>query len=114
MLNSDLEGTDEQPIFYGVGLLWLALHLEPRPSNGDLIELAEWIVRREEELHKTSTVAFDRWLTGIAHDPPPSPWESLGRRLRGFNLDDHRIELREWVKFIGEELAGGDPGSTGR
>lgn len=50
MLGSDLEGNDEQIVYFGVGLLWLLLHLSAPPSDRDLVNLAEWIVRREAEL----------------------------------------------------------------
>jgi hypothetical protein len=106
MLNSDLERGDAQAIYYGVALLWLVLCLKAPSSDDNLIALAEWIVRREEELHKSSRSAFDRWLLGIAHDPPPSPWEHLGARLADLDLNDRADRLREWVKLIGNELAG--------
>ena len=107
MLHPDLEEDDnEQVVYCGVGLLWLALHLKTRPSDKYLIELAEWIVRREGEIHKTRTWAFDRWLLGIGQDPPPSPWESLGKRLRELDLRSHSNQLQEWVRLIGKELAG--------
>jgi hypothetical protein len=106
MLHSDLDKEDEQTIYYGVGLLWLALHLSTPPSDQELAELAEWIVSREEEIHRNRTWAFDRWLLGIAHDPPPSRWEHLGARLASLNLGGHTDELQSWVRLIGEQLAG--------
>jgi hypothetical protein len=106
MSHSDLEGQDEQMIYCGVGLLWLALHLEILPQDEDLIELSEWIVRREAEMHKSRTSAFDRWLLGIGCDPPPSPWGSLGEELSELRLGNHQQELQDWVRLIGEELSG--------
>jgi hypothetical protein len=106
MLNSGLEGTDAEVIYFGVGLLGLALHLNPPPADGDLIELSKWIVRREDELHRTMSWAFDRWLLGIGGDPPPSPWESIGAELAAFHFASHQKELEEWVHLIGSELAG--------
>jgi hypothetical protein len=108
MSGIDLEGPDEQVIYCGVGLLWLALHLEIPPPDENLIELSAWIVRREAEIHKTRSWAFDRWLLGIGHDPPPSPWESLGRDLSELELSHHQRELQDWVKLIGAELSGED------
>ena len=106
MLNSDLDGMDEQLIYCGVALLWLTLQRSaPTPDQG-LIDLAEWIVRREEEIHKSRRWAFDRWLLGISHDPPPSPWERLGERLAMLDLSSRAEQLREWVKMIGSDLAG--------
>ena len=81
MLNSDLDGKDEQPIYCGVALLWLMLQDSALTFDRDLIGLSEWIVHREEEIHKSRRWAFDRWLLGISHDPPPSPGEELGAQL---------------------------------
>jgi hypothetical protein len=106
MLRTDLEGQDEQPIYFGVGLLWLSLNLDQPPPDDGLIELSAWIVRREAEIHESRSWAFDRWLLGIGHDPPPSPWESLGEDLAGLQLGGHRRELQDWVKLIGAELSG--------
>jgi hypothetical protein len=106
MSHSDLDGEDEQMIYCGVGLLWLVLHLKLPPPDEDLIELSEWIVRREAEIHKSHAGAFDRWLLGIGNDPPPSPWEWLGAELSELKLGNHRQELQDWVKLIGDELAG--------
>lgn len=106
MLHSDLDGEDAQPIYYGVALLWLTLQSSMPTSDQDLIDLAEWIVHHEEGIHKNRSWAFDRWLLGIAHDPPPSPWESLGVRITLLDLNGRVEQLRDWVKLIGGELAG--------
>jgi hypothetical protein len=106
MIRSDLEGIDEQPIYYGVALLWLILQGSKTASDQDLIDLADWIVRHEEEIRKNRPWAFDRWLLGIAHDPPPSTWECLGARIATLDLHGRRKQLQEWAKLIGEELAG--------
>lgn len=106
MFHSDLDGADAQPIYYGVALLWLTLKSRVPAADQDLINLAEWIVRREEELHKQCRWAFDRWLLGIAHDPPSLQWERLGSRLALLNLNGRLEQLKDWVKLIGDELAG--------
>jgi len=106
MSRYDFEGQDEQVVYCGVGLLWLALRLEIPPPDENLIELSAWIVRREAEIHKARSWAFDRWLLGIGHDPPPSPWESLGEDLSQLELGHHQEELQDWVKLIGAELSG--------
>jgi len=107
MLHSELEGSDEQVIYYGVGLLWLAIHRSPPPPDRDLVDLSEWIVRRESELAKQLPGGFDRWLLGIlGNNPPPSPWETLGLELRSLDLGSHQKQLQEWVNLIGCELAG--------
>jgi hypothetical protein len=107
MLNSDLDGEEEQPIYCGVALLWLILQDSAHTTvDRDLIGLSEWIVRREEQIHKSRRWAFDRWLLGISHDPPPSPWEQLGEQLAMLDLKGRPEQLQEWVKLIGTELAG--------
>jgi hypothetical protein len=106
MSHADLEGQDEQVIYCGVGLLWLTLRLDSPPPDESFIELSAWIVRREAEIHKSRTWAFDRWLLGIGGDPPPSLWESLGEDLSELRLDNHQRELQDWVKLIGDELSG--------
>lgn len=107
MLHSDLEGSDEQVIYYGVGLLWLTLNSNPPPPDCDLVNLSEWIVRRESELAKRLPGGFDRWLLGIlGNNPPPSPWETLGLELRSLDLGSHQKQLQEWVKLIGCGLVG--------
>ena len=107
MLDHDLDGTDAQVIYFGVGLLWLLLQSSaPRPDR-ELIDLAQWIVRREAEIHKAMPRAQERWLLGIGRDPAPSPWETLGREFSKISFGAQNQELREWVHFIGRELARG-------
>lgn len=106
MLRSDLEESDPQPVYFGVGLLWLALHLAAGPTDDQLICLSDWIVGREAELHRKATSAFDRWLLGIGNDPPPSRWEMLGRDFLLIDLQTRAPVLQDWVKLIGGELAG--------
>lgn len=106
MLHADLDGADAQPIYYGVALLWLTLRGSVPTSDQGLIDLAEWIVRHEEEIHKNCHWAFDRWLLGISDDPPPSRWERLGDRIATLDLEGRAEQLRDWVELIGDELAG--------
>jgi hypothetical protein len=90
-------------------LLFLTVQNTLRASDQDLIALSEWIVRHEEEIHKSRKWAFDRWLLGIAHDPPPSPRERLGESMAALDLNDRADELKDWVELIGNELAGTSP-----
>jgi len=106
MLRDDPERGDGQVVCFGVALLWMLLQLDEPPADEELIQLAEWIIQREEELHKESPSAFDRWLLGVADDPPPSPWESLGADMLKLDLGAHRLQLQEYVHLIGAELAG--------
>jgi hypothetical protein len=110
MLQWDLEGSDAEVVAFGVGLLWLALQLNPPPPDHDLVNLAEWIVRREEEITRLPRGTFDRWLLGIIGVPPPSEWEDLGRDFLVLDLSSHQKQLQEWVMLIGSELAGPESG----
>jgi hypothetical protein len=103
-LHEEPEG-NEQSIYVGVALLWLTLQRPRPPSDEELIRLSEWIVRREEELRAKRPWAFDRWLLGIAHDPPPSAWETVGSELMNLELRAHQPQLQEWVKLIGSQLS---------
>ena len=110
MLHHGLGGEDEQAVYFGVGLLWLALHLSPPQTDHELVGLCEWIVRRESELATQVPERFrtsDRWLLRIpAASPPPTPWESLGLDFRDLDLGNRQVQLQEWVRLIGGELAG--------
>lgn len=105
MLDHNLEGADAQVVYFGVGLLWLLLQSPVPYRERDLIDLSEWIVRRETEIHKATTRAQERWLLGIERDPAPSPWEALGREFSRLSFDAQQAELSKWVHFIGSELA---------
>jgi len=107
LLNSEPEGQDEQVCYYGIGLLWFALHLKTPQPDKVLVLLSEWIVRREEELAARYYGYSARWLLGIGgRNAPPSPWEILGVQLCELDLSRHQLQLREWVSLIGHELAG--------
>jgi len=107
LLQSDLEGNDDQILYYAIGLLWFSLHLADPPPDAQLIELCEWIVRREAELAAALPGGFDRSLLGIrAAYPPPSPWERLGREFYRLDLSTHSPQLQDWVHLIGSQLAG--------
>jgi hypothetical protein len=107
LLQRDLEGRDGQPIYFAVALLWLILQQSDSSSDNELIRLSEWIVSREEVLHRERPRASDRWLLRIARNLSPSSWEWLGRELMRLDLG-HRQQLQEWVKLIGSELSGQD------
>lgn len=108
LAHSDLGGSDDQVLYYGVGLLWFALHLSEPPPDEDLIELCEWLVLREAQLAEAFPGGFDRWLLGIqAAYPPPSPWERFGSVLAKLDLSHHSTQLQDWVRLIGSQLADG-------
>lgn len=106
MLDHDLEGRDAQVVYFGVGLLALLLRSSTQCLDRDLVELAEWIVRREGEIHKATPRATERWLLGIGRDATPSSWEVLGKELSRTSFGIQHQDLSKLVYFIGSELAG--------
>jgi hypothetical protein len=108
MQQSDLEGNDEEVLYYAIALLWFALHLGKPPRDELLVELCEWLVLREAQLAEALPGGFDRWLLGIqAAYPPPSPWERFGPILAELDLTRHSTQLQDWVRLIGHQLAEG-------
>jgi len=107
MLHLDLEGPDKKVIYCGLGLLWLTLQRTPQPADRDLVNLSEWIVRRESELAQQFPGGFDRWLLGMrGNNRLTSSWEALGLEFLSLDLRSHQRQLQEWVKLIGSGLAG--------
>jgi hypothetical protein len=106
LLHSDPEGRDEDVCAYGIGLFWFALQLSTFVPDETFVLLAEWIVRRVKEhyAHSFSPEYSFPPRMGVGN-PPPSPWQSLGGLLFDLDLSGRSPELREWVKFIGLELA---------
>ncbi|HVT99087.1 MAG TPA: hypothetical protein VHE33_16400 [Acidobacteriaceae bacterium] len=105
MQQSNLEGDDEEVLYYAISLIWFALHLDEPPTDESLIELCEWLVLREAQLAESLPGGFDRWLLGIRGAyPPPSPWERFGPILAELDITAHSIQLQDWVRPIGSQL----------
>ena len=106
LLHSEPEGRNQQVCAYGIGLLWFSLQLAGSLSDGTLISLAKWIVRRSIEL-------FPRLIfegnplplrMGVGN-PPPTAWSNLGVALFDLKLSSHSTELQKLVETIALELS---------
>ena len=105
ILKSDPDGTNESIREYGLALLWFALHLKPAAADGDLVALAEWVVRRADELKWDPRVAEFSGLKGMVIGcQKRSGWEVLGMKLAEINLSGRSAELQTWVRLIAEQL----------
>ena len=104
ILKSDPDGKNDSIREYGVALMWFALQLGPAVSDKDLIALAEWVVRRADELN---------WRFGefpglkgmVIGCQKRSAWEMFGLRLAELDLSQRSEELQTWVRLIAEQLA---------
>lgn len=103
LLRSDPEGKgkwkNESVREYGVALLWFALHMDPRVTDDDLISLAQWTVKRAEELAE-----FDGLRGLVIGCMQRSEWEMLGVKLAELGLGGGSQELQTWVRLIAEQL----------
>lgn len=105
ILKSDPEGKNDSIREYGVALLWFALRLKPIVSDEDLVELAQWVVRRADELKWDPRVAEFSGLKGMVIGcQKRSGWEMLGVKLAEIDLSNRSLELQTWVRLIAEQL----------
>ncbi len=104
ILKSGPEGENDSIREYGVGLLWLALQVGSVVADRDLIELAEWLVRRADELN-WSFCGFPGLKGLVMGCQKRSGWEILGLKLAGLDLRDRSAELQTSVRLIAEQLA---------
>ncbi|HMG87058.1 MAG TPA: hypothetical protein VK574_15100 [Terracidiphilus sp.] len=109
ILKSDPEGReklkDESVREYGVALFWFALHLRPQTEDQDLISLAEWTVKRADELRWDSSIAeFSGLRQMVIRCQERSAWELFGVRLSEVDLSDRSSDLQTWVRLIAEQL----------
>lgn len=105
VLKSDPEGKNDSIREYGVALFWFALQLEPAVADEDLIALAEWVVRRADELKWDPRVAEFSGLKGMVIGcQKRSGWEMFGVRLSEMDLSGRSVELQTWVRSIAEQV----------
>jgi len=109
LLRSDPEGKgkwkDESVREYGVALLWLALHLDPRVPDEDLIFLAQWVIKRADELKWDRSLAeFSGLKQMVIRCMKRSEWEEFGVMLSEADLEDRSPDLQTWVRLIAEQL----------
>ena len=105
MLKSDPDGTNESLREYGAALLWFALRLKPVIADEDLIALAEWIVRRADELAWDPRLKeFPGLKALVIGCQKRSGWEMFGVKMSEFDLSGRSVELQTWVRLIAEQL----------
>jgi hypothetical protein len=105
ILKSDPDGQNDSIREYGVALLWFALQLKPRVADEDLIALAQWVVRRADELKWDPRVAEFSGLKGMVIGcQKRSGWEIFGVKMAEMDLRGRSVELQTWVRLIAEQL----------
>ena len=105
ILKSDPEGKNDSIRDYGVALLWFALRLEPAVADEDLIALAQWVVRRADELKWDPRIAEFSGLKGMVIGcQKRSGCEIFGVKLAELDLGGRSVELQTWVRLIAEQL----------
>ncbi len=105
ILNSKPEGNNPSICGYAIALLWFALQLEPRVPDKALVTLAEWLVRRAEELDwRKSKYRSSLREVILGSSIIEKAWELLAAELCSLDLSDRSTELQIWVLLIGEQL----------
>ena len=105
MLNSDPEGTNDSIREYSVALIWFSLQLTPHVPDADLIALAQWTIRRADELNwRRSLKEFPGLKAMVIGCQKRSEWELFGVQLSELDLSDRSSDLQTWVKLIAEQL----------
>ncbi len=96
---------DDEDAMLGVIQLYFALR-SGFADDTRSVGLCEWIAAREAAIG--SCWQFDeRWgLRGHHGNFQSREWHALGSQLAHLNLNDRDPALREWVRLIGESLAG--------
>jgi hypothetical protein len=119
LLHSGPEGPDGQVCAYGLGLLWFALQHPAHFGDQSLISLAQWIVRRADEIYqrpaselqqadaelKGYSPAVGNGLRQMVIDcHKQSSWEALAIKFLDLDLSSRSSELQMWVRTISERL----------
>jgi hypothetical protein len=105
MLKSDPEGTNDSQREYGVALLWFALQLEPAFADEDLIALAQWVVRRADELAWDPRLKeFPGLKAMVIGCQKRSGWEMFGVKMAEIDMSGRSVELQTWARLVAEQL----------
>lgn len=105
LLKSDPGGDNDSIRGYGVALLRFALHLKPVLADGDLTALAQWVMRRADELEWNPQLKEFSGLKAMRIAcQKRSAWEMLGVKLAELDLHERSPDLQASLKFIAEEL----------
>ena len=107
ILNSDPEGKgkfqNDSVRKYGIALLWSALHLGTRVSDADLVALAEWTLKRADELNWRFK-GFPGLKAMVIGCQKRSAWEIFGVKLADLDLSDRSPDLQTLARLIAEQL----------
>jgi hypothetical protein len=121
LLHSDPEGSDGQVCAYGLGLLWFALQHKAHFADQSLISLAQWIIRRADEIYKSpaselqrAEVEFEGYSPAVGDGlremvvscQKRSSWEILAIKFLDLDLSGRSSDLRQCVQTISEQLLG--------
>lgn len=119
LLHSDPDGADGQVCAYGLGLFWCALKHSARFADQDLISLAQWVIRRADEIFESPASALRRadaaseggssghgdglrqMVIGCQNQ---SSWEILALKFFDMDLSSRSSDLQACAQTIGEGL----------
>jgi len=105
LLKSDPEGKNDSVREYGVALFWFALHLVPHVPDADLIALAQWTIKRADELNwNPSLKEFPGLKAMVIGCQKRSPWEIFAVKLAEEDLAGRSSDLQTWVRLVAEQL----------
>jgi len=105
ILKSDPEGQNESIREYSVSLLWFVLQSQSQVTDEDLVEFAQWLARRADELNWNPTLKeFSGLKAMVIGCLKRSAWEMFGVKMAEMNLSGRSVELQTWVRLIAEQL----------
>ena len=105
ILKSDPEGKSDSVREFGVALLWFALHLKPVVPDDDLIALAQWLVRRADEVNWDPRLKeFPGLKAMVIGCQKRSAWEVFSLKLAEIDMRDRSLDLQRCVNLIAEQL----------
>jgi hypothetical protein len=105
ILRFELDDQSEELGFFGIGLLWFALHLQPPVPDAAIVSLAEWSVARERQTVRDCRPGDRRWLLGTTFfDLRHDSWRRLGNELAKLDLGGRSPAAQTWVGLIASEL----------
>lgn len=102
---------DEDDAFFGVGLLWFGLRLNPPASDVAVVTLAGLICDWEKASNEKQNTAYGfpagAWLLSTTwFNQKNDDWRELGGAILEVDLGPRSAEAREWVELIGTALKG--------
>jgi hypothetical protein len=105
ILSSDPDGKNDSVREYAVALLWFALQLNPPLPDENMVVLAQWVIKRADELKwHPALKEFSGLKEMVITCQKRSGWELLGCKLSDIDLDTHSVELRTLTRLIAEQL----------